>query len=153
MSESSVGFYQKTFFVSVACDYEEQLSELMTRMTPHSRSPWITRPSTFRPKTRRSERNGFELLVNIYISSTFVSSLLSISPVSLSEDTIVRHNTMSRRSVARTGGAPVKMEDFDRKLTETDCYLQMLIDQNSELEAQVVTEGGEVYQPLVEKVK
>ena len=132
------------------------MSELMTRMTPHSPSPWITRPSTFRPKTRRSERNGFELLVNIYISSTFVSSQLreaSISPVSLSEDTIVRHNTMSRRSVARTGGAPVKMEDFDRKLTETDCYLQMLIDQNSELEAQVATEGGEVYQPLVEKVK
>ena len=45
------------------------------------------------------------------------------------------------------------MEDFDKKLTETDCYLQMLIDQNSELEAQVATEGGEVYSPLVEKVK
>ena len=45
------------------------------------------------------------------------------------------------------------MEDFDKKLTETDCYLQMLIDQNSELEAQAVSEGGEVYQPLVEKVK
>ena len=45
------------------------------------------------------------------------------------------------------------MEDFDKKLTETDCYLQMLIGQNSELEAQVTTEGGEVYQPLVEKVK
>ena len=72
---------------------------------------------------------------------------------SLSEDTIVRHNTMSRRSVTRTGGAPVKMEDFDKKLTETDCYLQMLIGQNAELEAQVATEGGEVYQPLVEKVK
>ena len=76
---------------------------------------------------------------------------LSLS--SLSEDTIVRHNTMSRRSVTRTGGAPVKMEDFDKKLTETDCYLQMLIGQNTELEAQVATEGGEVYQPLVEKVK
>ena len=143
-------FNQKSF-VSVACDYEEPLSESMTRMTPHSPSPWTTRHSTFRPKTRRSERNGFGLSVNIYISSTFVSS--SISPVSLSEDTIVRHNTMSRRSVARTGGAPVKMEDFDKKLTETDCYLQMLIDQNSELEAQVASEGGEVYQPLVEKVK
>ena len=71
----------------------------------------------------------------------------------ISEDTIVRHNTMSRRSAARSGGAPVKMEDFDKKLTETDCYLQMLIGQNSELEAQVTTEGGEVYQPLVEKVK
>lgn len=45
------------------------------------------------------------------------------------------------------------MEDFDKKLTETDCYLQMLIGQNAELEAQVATEGGEVYQPLVEKVK
>ena len=45
------------------------------------------------------------------------------------------------------------MEDFDKKLTETDCYLQMLIDQNAELEVQVDTEGGEVYQPLVEKVK
>lgn len=71
----------------------------------------------------------------------------------ISEDTIVRHNTMSRRSAARAGGAPVKMEDFDKKLTETDCYLQMLIGQNSELEAQVAAEGGEVYQPLVEKVK
>ena len=60
---------------------------------------------------------------------------------------------MSRRSAARTGGAPAKMEDFDKKLTETDCYLQMLIDQNSELEAQVASEGGEVYTPLVEKVK
>ena len=76
-----------------------------------------------------------------------------LSLFSLSEDTIVRHNTMSRRSVTRTGGAPVKMEDFDKKLTETDCYLQMLIGQNAELEAQVATEGGEVYQPLVEKVK
>ena len=76
-----------------------------------------------------------------------------LSLFSLSEDTIVRHNTMSRRSVTRTGGAPVKMEDFDKKLTETDCYLQMLIGQNNELEAQVATEGGEVYQPLVEKVK
>ena len=45
------------------------------------------------------------------------------------------------------------MEDFDKKLTETDCYLQMLIDQNTELEGQVESEGGEVYQPLVEKVK
>ena len=65
----------------------------------------------------------------------------------------MRHKTMSRRSAARAGGAPVKMEDFDKKLTETDCYLQMLIGQNSELEAQVAAEGGEVYQPLVEKVE
>ena len=59
---------------------------------------------------------------------------------------------MSKRSLARPG-ASVKMEDFDKKLTETDCYLQMLIDQNTELEGQVESEGGEVYQPLVEKVK
>ena len=45
------------------------------------------------------------------------------------------------------------MEDFDKKLTETDCYLQMLINQNTELEAQVQTEGGDAYQPLVEKVR
>ena len=45
------------------------------------------------------------------------------------------------------------MEDFDKKLGETDCYLQMLISHNSELELQVNTEGGEVYQPLVEKVR
>jgi len=67
------------------------------------------------------------------------------------EDTIVRHNTISRRALARPGGL-VKMEDFDKKLTETDCYLQMLINQNTELETQVSEEGGDVYQPLVEKV-
>ena len=64
----------------------------------------------------------------------------------------MRHNTISRRALARPGGL-VKMEDFDKKLTETDCYLQMLINQNTELEAQVSEEGGDVYQPLVEKVK
>ena len=45
------------------------------------------------------------------------------------------------------------MEDFDKKLTETDCYLQMLINQNTELEGQLNAEGGEAYQPLVEKVR
>ena len=45
------------------------------------------------------------------------------------------------------------MEDFDRKLGETDCYLQMLISQNSELELQVENEGCEDYKPLVEKVR
>lgn len=64
----------------------------------------------------------------------------------------MRHNTISRRALARPGGL-VKMEDFDKKLTETDCYLQMLINQNTELETQVSEEGGDVYQPLVEKVK
>ena len=68
------------------------------------------------------------------------------------EDTIVRHNLISRRSLVRPGEV-VKMEDFDKKLTETDCYLQMLINQNTELEGQLNAEGGEAYQPLVEKVK
>lgn len=58
---------------------------------------------------------------------------------------------MSRR-LARPGGV-VKMEDFDKKLTESDCYLQMLINENAELESEAGGEGGEVYQPLVEKVK
>jgi len=67
------------------------------------------------------------------------------------EETIVRHNTLARRVLTRQGGV-LDMEDFDKKLGETDCYLQMLITQNSELGLQVETEGGEVYQPLVEKV-
>ena len=67
------------------------------------------------------------------------------------EETIVRHNTLARRCLARQGGV-LNMEDFDKKLGETDCYLQMLISHNSELELQVNSEGGEVYQPLVEKV-
>ena len=45
------------------------------------------------------------------------------------------------------------MEDFDKKLTESDCYLQMLINENAELESEAGGEGGEGYQPLVEKVK
>ena len=45
------------------------------------------------------------------------------------------------------------MEDFDKKLTESDCYLQMLINENAELESEAGGEGGEVYQPLIEKVK
>ena len=68
------------------------------------------------------------------------------------EETIVRHNTLARRVLARQGGN-LSMEDFDKKLGETDCYLQMLISQNSELELQVNNEGGDVYQPLVEKVR
>ena len=67
------------------------------------------------------------------------------------EETIVRHNTLARRVLARQGGV-LNMEDFDKKLGETDCYLQMLISHNSELELQVNSEGGDVYQPLVEKV-
>ena len=70
------------------------------------------------------------------------------------EDTIVRHNAMTRRQyTSRHGTGPVKMEDFDKKLTETDCYLQMLIDQNNELQTKVNTEGGEAYNPVVDKVK
>ena len=46
----------------------------------------------------------------------------------------------------------MKMEDFDKKLTETDCYLQMLIDQNTELQSKVEAGGEEVYSPLVDKV-
>jgi len=69
------------------------------------------------------------------------------------EDTVVRHNMIARRGVGgRQGGGSVKMEDFERKLAETDCYLQLLISQNNELEQQVDKEGGEVYQPLVERV-
>lgn len=69
------------------------------------------------------------------------------------EDTVVRHNMIARRGVGgRQGGGNVKMEDFERKLAETDCYLQLLISQNAELEQQVDMEGGEVYQPLVERV-
>jgi len=69
------------------------------------------------------------------------------------EDTVVRHNMIARRGVGgRQGGGSVKMEDFERKLAETDCYLQLLISQNTELEQQVDKDGGEVYQPLVERV-
>lgn len=69
------------------------------------------------------------------------------------EDTVVRHNMIARRGVgARQGVGNVKMEDFEKKLAETDCYLQLLISQNTELENQIDKEGGEVYQPLVERV-
>merc|ERR550532_2036054 len=66
------------------------------------------------------------------------------------EVTISQHNTLARRILTRQG--VMSMEDFDRKLGETDCYLQMLISQNSELELQVENEGCEDYKPLVEKV-
>lgn len=67
------------------------------------------------------------------------------------EVTISQHNTLARRILTRQG--VMSMEDFDRKLGETDCYLQMLISQNSELELQVENEGCEDYKPLVEKVR
>ena len=75
--------------------------------------------------------------------------------------TIIRHNQLARRSGAngnlRKGGAPVRMEDFERKLTETDCYLQMLIDQNQTLVEQLESEkapeeGGEECKVVVERV-
>ena len=40
-------------------------------------------------------------------------------------------------SASHRKGSPVKMEDFERKLTETDCYLQLLIDQNESLVSQL----------------
>jgi len=61
------------------------------------------------------------------------------------EDTVLRHNQLARR--ATTSGhrksSPVKMEDFERKLTETDCYLQLLIDQNQSLVEQLKAEKVE----------
>ena len=48
------------------------------------------------------------------------------------------------------------MEDFERKLTETDCYLQMLIDQNQtlveQLEAEKAEEEGQECKVVVERV-
>ena len=71
----------------------------------------------------------------------------------------LRHNQLARRSGAsgglRKNGAPVRMEDFERKLTETDCYLQMLIDQNQTLVEQLESEkdeDGEDCKVVVERV-
>ena len=76
------------------------------------------------------------------------------------KSTITRHNQLARRSGAngslRKGGPPVRMEDFERKLTETDCYLQMLIDQNQtlveQLESEKAEEGEEECKVVVERV-
>ena len=48
----------------------------------------------------------------------------------------------------------VTMEDFERKLTETDCYLQLLISQNCQLEAELEAGSAEAeqLQPLVSKL-
>merc|ERR1719167_1602839 len=60
---------------------------------------------------------------------------------------------IARRAIGgRQGVGNVKMEDFDKKLAETDCYLQLLISQNNELEHEIEKEGGEAYKPLVERV-
>ena len=62
------------------------------------------------------------------------------------EDTVLRHNQLARRAASqglRKAGQPVRMEDFERKLAETDCYLQLLIDQNQSLVEQLEAEGGE----------
>jgi len=62
------------------------------------------------------------------------------------EDTVLRHNQLARRAASqglRKAGQPVRMEDFERKLAETDCYLQLLIDQNQSLVEQLEAEGAE----------
>lgn len=73
------------------------------------------------------------------------------------EDTAVRHNQIKRRSLSsyrKAGG--VKMEDFDKKLSETDAYLQLLIDQNTVLtkKAEIASEEEkrEKYVALSDKV-
>jgi len=69
------------------------------------------------------------------------------------EDTVMRHNMIARRAIGgRQGSGVVKMEDFDKKLAETDCYLQLLISQNNAIEEEIEKEGGEAYKPLVERV-
>jgi len=52
------------------------------------------------------------------------------------EDTVLRHNQIKRRSASHQRRVGVQMEDFDRKLSETDAYLQLLIDQNIALQDQ-----------------
>ena len=42
------------------------------------------------------------------------------------------------RSLASQRRTGVKMEDFERKLSETDAYLQLLIHQNSTLQQKVI---------------
>lgn len=44
------------------------------------------------------------------------------------------------------------MEDFERKLTETDCYLQLLIDQNQSLVTQLEEEEVQECQGVVDRV-
>jgi len=72
------------------------------------------------------------------------------------EDTALRHNQISRRSLSSQRRMGVKMEDFDRKLSETDAYLQLLIDQNSTLQNKaeqcVEEESKAKYNVLTERV-
>lgn len=72
------------------------------------------------------------------------------------EDTVLRHNQLKRRSGSTFRKQVVRMEDFDKKLVETDAYLQLLIDQNSslrtKLEACVDEEGRCQFSELSEKV-
>jgi len=72
------------------------------------------------------------------------------------EDTVLRHNQLKRRSGSTFRKQVVRMEDFDKKLVETDAYLQLLIDQNSSLRVKIeATEDEESrgeYSELTEKV-
>ena len=56
------------------------------------------------------------------------------------EDTVVRHNQVRRvstRRVGSTAAAGASIEDFDRKLTETDSYLELLLGQVRPLDRQL----------------
>lgn len=59
------------------------------------------------------------------------------------EDTVVRHNSV-RSAGAAAGSAQrrnVSIEDFDKKLGETDTYLEMLLEQVGQVKKKV--EGAE----------
>ena len=69
------------------------------------------------------------------------------------EDTVLRHNQM-RRSVGQPksvsakwssgSGAPPTIHDFDKKLAETDSYLQLLLNQVSGLKAKIDVNGTDI---------
>jgi len=71
------------------------------------------------------------------------------------EDTVLRHNQLKRRSGSTFKRQSVRMEDFDKKIAETDAYLQLLIQQNETLKEKIDTAEDEAsrdqYKELAEK--
>ena len=60
------------------------------------------------------------------------------------EDTVLRHNqtrrttsSLRKSTLLIQGDLPPSIEDFDKKLSETDCYLQILLNQVAALKVKI----------------
>merc|ERR1711962_489651 len=79
------------------------------------------------------------------------------------EDTVLRHNQTRRTSSSLRkstlliqGDSPPTIEDFDKKLSETDCYLQILLNQVAALKVKIddpetSSEAKAKYEEIAEK--